>query len=136
MNVILSIKPEYCKKIKNGDKRYEFRKKIFKNKDSVHRILMYSTSPVQKIVGAFIIESVIEDDPENLWKRFKDFSGIEKENFFEYFGTSKKGFAIKIDRVEEFAPIEPKDLIPDFSPPQSFRYIKGSKWLESSKTSK
>ena len=135
MNVILSIKPEYCRKIKNGNKRYEFRKRIFKNQDGVHRVFMYATCPVQKIVGAFTIESVIEGDPESLWERFKDFSGIEKHNFFKYFGSTEKGFAIKIKEVEAFTPIEPKKVVPDFFPPQSFRYIKNQKWIDSLKTS-
>ncbi len=34
MNVILSIKLEYCKKIENGDKKYEFRKKIFRKRNN------------------------------------------------------------------------------------------------------
>lgn len=85
---------------------------------------MYSTHPVKKIVGAFTIESIIEDDPRKLWERFKSLSGIEKEKFFEYFGNRKRGFAIKIKKVKELAPIEPKDLIPEFCPPQSFRYFR------------
>jgi len=123
MNVILSIKPKYCEEIKNGNKRYEFRKKIFREKDNVDFVFMYATYPVKKIVGAFTIESIIEDDPKKLWERFKDLSGIEKERFFEYFGDSKKGYAIKIKKVKKLKPIEPENLIPDFSPPQSFRYI-------------
>jgi predicted transcriptional regulator len=33
MNVLLSIKPRYVEAILKGDKRYEFRKNIFRNKD-------------------------------------------------------------------------------------------------------
>ena len=33
MDVLLSIKPKYVKSIIEGEKRYEFRKAIFKNRD-------------------------------------------------------------------------------------------------------
>jgi len=123
MIVILSIKPEYCKEIKNGNKKYEFRKRIFRYRETVDFVFMYSTSPVKKIVGIFTIESIIEDNPRKLWEKFKDFSSIEEEKFFEYFGRRKKGFAIKIKEVKTVDPIDPKKLIPNFSPPQSFCYF-------------
>jgi hypothetical protein len=52
--VLLSIKPKYVKSIIEGDKRYEFRKTIFKNRE-INRIYIYSSSPVKKIVGTFEI---------------------------------------------------------------------------------
>lgn len=53
-----------------------------------------------------------------------NFAGIEKDEFFNYFGNRENGFAIKIQDLEIFEnPIEPKDLIPNFNPPQSFYYI-------------
>ena len=90
---------------------------------------MYSTSPVKKIVGAFTVESIIEDHPEALWQKFKDSSGIEEKEFFAYFGSSRKGFAIKIKEVKAFKPIDPETVISDFSPPQSFCYVKKSKMI-------
>ena len=33
MNVLLSIKPKYANQILNGNKRYEFRKSVFKNRN-------------------------------------------------------------------------------------------------------
>ena len=33
MKVLLSIKPEYVDKIFSGEKRYEYRKSMFKNKN-------------------------------------------------------------------------------------------------------
>ncbi len=122
MSVILSIKPEYCEKIRRGNKRYEFRRRIFSRK--VSYVYMYSSSPVKRIVGIFGVESIIEDDPKELWEKFKDFSGISEEQFFEYFGDRRKGFAIKIKEVKIFEPFDPKMLVSDFSPPQSYLYIK------------
>ena len=44
--------------------------------------------------------------------------------FFSYFGVRERGFAIKIEDVDQFQePIDPKDLIVRFVPPQSFYYV-------------
>jgi predicted transcriptional regulator len=124
MNVLLSIKPKYAEEIMNGNKRYEFRKSIFRCREDVELVYIYSTSPVKKIVGVFTIKTIIEDHPRNLWEKFKEFSGIVEEEFFSYFGGHKKGFAIGIGNVEVFEdPIDPKNFIPGFVPPQSFRYV-------------
>jgi predicted transcriptional regulator len=124
MNVLLSIKPKYVEEIFKGNKKYEFRKSIFRLTDELERVYIYSTSPVKKIVGTFTIETIIEDHPKALWKKFKDFSGISKNEFFNYFGANKKGYAIAIGEIEIFdCPSDPRIFIPDFVPPQSFRYI-------------
>lgn len=125
MNVLLSIKPKYVEEILKGNKKYEFRKSIFRCREELEVVYIYSSSPVKKIVGAFVIENIIEDHPKVPWEKFKEFSGINDEKeFFNYFGTNKKGFAIEIGDLQIFeSPADPRILIPDFVPPQSFRYI-------------
>ena len=59
MTVLLSIKPDYVEKILDGSKKYEFRKIIFN--DNIQRIMIYSSSPVKKIVGFFRRGQIIED---------------------------------------------------------------------------
>ncbi len=123
MNVLLSIKPKYVNEIIRGKKRYEFRKVIFRNRN-VTTVYIYSSSPEKQIVGSFEIGDIIEDHPHNLWERFKDQSGIEETEFFRYFGGRDKGFAIEIEKLNRFEhPIDPKELIPGFVPPQSFCYM-------------
>ena len=121
MNVLLSIKPKYANQILKGNKRYEFRKSVFKNRN-LDVVYIYSSSPVKRIVGAFSIKKIIEKHPEQLWNEFKDFSGVDEADFFCYFRGKEKGFAIEIGDVEVFDPINPKDVIPGFVPPQSFCY--------------
>jgi predicted transcriptional regulator len=131
MNVLLSIKPKYVEEIIKGDKKYEFRKSIFRCSEDVNMIYIYSSSPVKKIVGMFTIETIVEDHPKKLWKNFSKFSGIGKDEFFDYFGTSKKGFAIEIGNLEAFAnPIDPFQKFPDFNPPQSFYYLDEKGYLQ------
>ena len=122
MNVLLSIKPKYVNEIVNGNKRYEFRKSVFRKRGNVGKVYIYASSPVKRIVGAFTIESIIEERPEELWRKCKEFSGISEVEFFDYFRDKDKGYAIEIGMLELFYPVTPKDRIPDFVPPQSFCY--------------
>ena len=59
MNVILSIKPEFVEKIFSGEKQYEYRKVLFKQK--VDTVYIYASRPISKIVGEFKIAEIICD---------------------------------------------------------------------------
>lgn len=122
MKVILSIKPEFANKIFDGTKKYEFRRAIFKNPD-VKKVVVYSSSPVQKIIGEFEIDRIITHNPETLWSKTKKHSGISEDFFFQYFGDKKLGFAIKIKNTKLYQ--KPKCIREDFNlvPPQSFLYL-------------
>ncbi len=58
MNVIFSIKPKYVERILSGEKKYEFRKRIWKKQ--VDRVFIYASSPVKKIVASFVPIGVVE----------------------------------------------------------------------------
>lgn len=123
MAVLLSIKPKYVEEMRKGTKKYEFRKTCFRKKP-IDKAFVYSTHPVQRIVGYFTIKKIIENDPKCLWDDLKNLSGITKEEFFDYFANKDKGFAIEIQNFEMFdVPIDPKQLNPKFVAPQSFKYI-------------
>lgn len=123
MKVLLSIKPEFADKIFAGIKKYEFRRTVFKNPD-IKTVVVYSSSPVQKIIGEFDIDLIINEKPTSLWSLTKDFAGINKKYFFDYFRNKEKGYAIKIKETRKYD----KELCikKDFnaSPPQSFMYLK------------
>lgn len=121
MKVVLSIKPEFANKIFDGTKKYEFRRTIFKNPD-VKKVVVYASSPVQKVIGEFEIEQILKYDLATLWSLTQEFSGISSEYFFQYFGEKKQGFAIKIKKTRRYR--NPKCLKEDFNlfPPQSFVY--------------
>lgn len=122
MKVLLSIKPEYVKRIMTGEKKFEYRKQIFKKK--VDKVVIYSTLPVGKIVGEFQISNVIKDNPNIIWQMTKNKSGISEEKFQEYFNGREYGYAIEIKRFIRYCdPINPKEIIEGFVAPQSFRYI-------------
>ncbi len=124
MKVLLSIKPQFAEKIFNGTKKYEFRKSIFKN-NKVKSVVVYASSPVQKVIGEFEIEEILMENPATLWKITHNFSGITKEYFDQYFTARDTAYAIKINRTKKYnSPLNLKtDLGIDF-PPQSFMYLR------------
>ena len=121
MKVILSIKPKYVERILSGKKKYEFRKVIFK--EAVDEVIIYSSSPVRKLVASFKIEFIIKDEPKSLWLKCNGDSGLDHNEFFDYFKNQNSGFAISITELNKFDnPIDPKQIIDDFVAPQSFQY--------------
>jgi len=121
MKVVLSIKPEFANKIFDGTKKFEFRKAIFKNVN-IKTVLVYSSSPVQKVIGEFQIGEIIKQDLVTLWELTKEFSGITEEYFYKYFEDREYGFAIQVKEKTKFK--KPKCLKEDYNltPPQSFSY--------------
>ena len=89
MNLIISIKPEFVNKIISGEKKYEFRRRIYKKE--VEKIYIYQTLPNSGIIGYFTPGKIIKDTPANLWNSLKDVSDTSEEFFMSYFhdGTMK-----------------------------------------------
>lgn len=128
MKVVLSIKPEFAFKIFDGSKKFEFRKAIFKNKE-VTSVIVYASSPVQKVIGEFEIGKIYNKDLDTLWELTKEYSGISKEYFDQYFLNKKSGFAIQVKNKVKYK--KEKCLKLDFNlhPPQSFAYVKNAPML-------
>ena len=123
MNVILSIRPTFCKMIISGQKKYEYRKRVFTRSD-VDKVYIYATKPTCKIVGYFTIDHVIEDKKSYMWERTHKDGGINKEFFDAYFRGCDMAHAIAIGEVVKFdTPIDPKEVIKNFTAPQNYRYV-------------
>lgn len=121
MKVVLSIKPEFANKIFDGTKKFEFRKAMFKN-EKIKTVIVYSSSPVQQVIGEFEIDEVLNYDLLTLWNLTHEHSGISEEFYYDYFANKEQGFAIKIKKARKYR--KPKNLREDFNlaPPQSFAY--------------
>ena len=124
MKVLLSIKPEYAKKIFRGEKKYEYRRSVFK-KEGIDTIIVYVTKPVGKVIGEFEINNIMEGNPKEIWEETKHYAGIKKKDYLEYFKEREKGFAIGIKNVEVYdTPLNLIDLTPPVkAAPQSFMYL-------------
>ena len=120
--VLLSIKPEFVHKIFEGTKKFEFRKRVFKD-ISVKKVIVYSSSPEQKVIGEFEIETILNDTPNNIWIQTKLYSGISQEFYDEYFEGRDKAYAIKVASTKMY---RKQKTLADFnvqSAPQSFAYV-------------
>lgn len=120
-SILLSINPSHVENILNGTKLYEFRKKACKR--HVDKILIYSTTPIMKVVGEAEVEDVLVDNPETIWKKTKTKSGIDKKFFDQYYANREQAVAYKLKNVIRYG--EPKELkeYGVISAPQSFQYI-------------
>ncbi len=119
--ILLSINPEYVERILNKTKLFEYRTKVAKK--DIKSILIYCTSPIKMVVAEVKIKSILCDTPDNLWERTKEFSGISKQFFDEYFENREIAYAYELGEILEYK--NPKPL-KDFgikSAPQSFVYI-------------
>ncbi len=120
--IIISINPEHVNRIINGTKKYEYRTKAAKK--DVNKLIIYETMPVKKVVAEAEIVEVLALDPNALWEETKDYSGITKKFFDEYFKNRKVAYAYKLGKIKVYD--EPKSLN-EFglrTAPQSFAYAK------------
>ena len=124
MKILLSIKPEHADKIFSGEKRYEYRKKVFRA-PNIEKVIVYSTKPVGKIISEFSISKILEDTPDRIWRKTKNHSGISKKFFESYYSQHNSAVAIEIERPTLYdSPKNPNAMFPKFTAPQSFAYIR------------
>lgn len=122
MSVLLSIKPKYADLIFSGEKLYEFRRTIFKNR-KIKKVVVYASSPTSKVIGEFEIDGILSLELSELWDKTMTYAGIDKDFYDEYFDGKEFGHAIKIKKVTRYK--THKDLC-EFSikyAPQSFVYL-------------
>jgi len=91
--ILMSIRPEYIRKMQAGQKVVEVRKR-FSTKWLGCRVTLYSSSPDQAIYGYATIEKIIKDTPRTIWTQYGDLIGVEKKVFDDYSGSSNQIYAI------------------------------------------
>lgn len=121
MKVLLSIKPEFVEKIFSGEKRFEYRKAVFKK--SVSTVVVYATMPIGKIVGEFQVGEVLHGSPEDVWEKTKSYAGISKDFYSDYFRDRSKSYAIEVLHVERYKKAIDPIVAGVATPPQSFCYL-------------
>ena len=119
----MSIKPKYANAIIDGSKLYEYRKRLPKNTD-IQKVYLYASKPTKAIIAYFTIGSIISDNPQKVWELTSKDGGITKKQFNDYFKGRSVSHAIEIDEVVELdIPINPKEVIKDFTAPQNYCYV-------------
>ena len=93
--LLLPIKPKYVDAIIAGTKRVEYRTRIRKDSE-VTTSLIYRSRDLKKIVAEFTIGGIIKGTPEQVWEQTKDFGGIDKKDYFQYFANKDIAYAYQI----------------------------------------
>lgn len=126
-DVVLSIHPKYSEKILKEQKTVELRRRFPVPEPSAITLYIYSTSPVQAMVGVARIKEVQELPVQQIWADFKKDALIEYKDFRKYFRGLKFGFVLILYDIRRFTePIPLRRLREEsgFEPPQSFLYAK------------
>jgi len=125
--LFISIKPQYVARILDGSKTVELRKNMPSIKVGC-MILLYSTSPVKKVVAICELEGVIDSTPNEIWSNLSDKLGINEKDYFDYYQNSKRAVALNLKNVTKFDESinlsQIRTKIPGFSPPQTYKYFK------------
>jgi predicted transcriptional regulator len=126
--IILSVRPSHAAKIFSGAKKVELRRTRPKDLGNGTLALIYVTSPVRSLAGAFKVTHVIEKPLEDLWKMVKKNAGLTYREFRQYYYGVSTGTAIFFQKVWSFRePLSLEDLrneLLTFLPPRAFRYVK------------
>ena len=88
----------------------------------VSHIVIYATLPVGKIVGYFEVKAISIASPKELWKQYKEISGVQPNFFYNYYENSTWGVAIEIGKVYELKNFLLPSLLTSVIP-QSYLYI-------------
>jgi len=125
--LLISIKPQYAKKIFEGKKTIELRKSAPQRVENDSYVLIYVTSPVKELWGVCKIKSIIKNDPEIIWNKYGDVAGIDKEDFNDYYKETTNGYGIELKDVKRLINVisleELREMVPGFTAPQTYRYI-------------
>ena len=124
--LLLSIRPKHAEKIFNGIKTVELRR-IRRRLKCGDMVLVYVSSPIKALMGAFEVESVTGGSPSQIWKKYNGRSGLSQSEFNDYYEGAKQAFAVVLSRLWKFAkPIKLSQLRrkqTGFRPPQSYHYL-------------
>lgn len=120
--ILLPIKDKYSQDILSEKKKFELRRNI--PKQVVEKIVIYSTSPVKKVVGEAWVKTIHELPLSKLWDLTKESNSVSEEEFYSYYKGKKKGFAYEISKVRKF---KNKKSLSEYNinyVPQGFVYLK------------
>lgn len=126
--ILMSIKPTFSDRIFSGKKRFELRRTAVRLAEG-DIVIVYASSPVKAIVGAFTVSDVKWGAVRQMWTHHGTEFGVSHDEYTSYFDGTDMVYAIEVgDRIT----IEPLSLdvlrhrYEGFRPPQSFMYWAGA----------
>lgn len=127
-DVMMSIHPRHAEAILSGEKRFEFRRRIWASGTDVGAVYIYATSPVSAVVGVFDcgrIHETFGQDARWLWTQTMHRAGITREEFFSYFAGASSCYAISVLNARRLSP-QPLSAFGLGRPPQSWQYLEAT----------
>lgn len=121
--MLLSVKPRFADQILAGTKTVEFRRSWAA--EPVGLAVVYSSSPVQRLVGIVEIEGAVVASPTSVWTNCRARGpGLERKELMEYFAGKDQAYGVLLGGLTlPTKPVPPKSLFRGFRPPQSYRYL-------------
>lgn len=92
--ILLSIKPEFADAIMSGEKTVEFRR--WKFTPHAEHVVIYSSQPVQKVVGYFQIAGIERASKTTLWEKYGECGAISRSDLFAYLDNVSSALAIRV----------------------------------------
>lgn len=121
--VLLSVKPRFAEQIVAGTKTVEFRRSWAA--EPVGLAVVYSSSPVQRLVGIVEVEGAVLASPTSVWTKCRARGpGLERKELMDYLAGKDRAYGVLLGGLTLPAkPVAPKSLFKGFRAPQSYRYL-------------
>jgi len=124
--LLISIKEKYVAEILSGHKTIELRKSLPRVKEG-DTVIIYTTQPKKAVTAIATVKKILKISPQAMWRDYKNCLGISKPEFDDYYKDSKFAIGIEIYDViqldTEILLSAIKTIHPQFSPPQTFKYL-------------
>lgn len=97
-DILLSINPEHVENILKGIKKYEYRKIACRRR--VDKIIIYSTTPIKKVVGEAEVIDILQKEKDELWHEIENEIRHNKEFFLMNITRIRTAVAYNWDKVQ------------------------------------
>jgi predicted transcriptional regulator len=133
--ILISIKPKYIDKIASGEKIVEIRRR-FNSKWNGCIATLYSSKPIQALIGQAKISKIRKADPQTIWEEYEGQIGAKKEDYDNYTNGATNVYAVTLSNFKPY--MCPMDLQPinnminrELKPPQSYLSIGNNRdWIK------
>lgn len=122
----MSIRTQFIRKILDGSKTFELRRRIFPAPVG-RSVVFYSSGKDKAITARGVVARVVEGPPEEIWAELESQLGLSRSEFFDYFDGSAVAYAIELKQV---SPLQNPVTLTEMrehhglEPPQSWRYLR------------
>jgi len=124
--IIISLDARHAQNIFSGKKQVELRRRRM-HVTPGSTALIYVKLPVGSIVGQVTISAVQASSRAALWKEYGAVSGLNREEFFEYFQGADCPIVLVLDNARRYSTAlsleEIRRAVEGFHPPQFFSRI-------------